>query len=103
MSSDWAPPGSPPPPNQPGTVDEADEGFSELAGRPLEGGATEAGGMPAIEYEPITLSNPERGRSKLLIVFDDDIEYLINCQATPEKRQQLDAACAPARPTLARR
>jgi hypothetical protein len=85
------------------TVSEADELFGQLAGHPVHGHATEVGGMPAIEYAPTALSEPPAARSTLLLVFDGDVEYLVNCQATPDKRRQLEAACTLARSSLQRR
>jgi hypothetical protein len=87
----------------PDVVGEADELFSDLAGQPLRGRTTEVGGMPAIEYAPFGLQQPSGARSELLIVFDGDRQYLVNCQSTSERRRDLEAACDVVRATLERR
>jgi hypothetical protein len=87
----------------PGVLPEADKLFSGLAQQPLEGRATEVGGMPAIEYPSFELEEPSGARSELLVVFDGDKEYLVNCQSTSERRRELEAACDVVRSTLERR
>ena len=44
----------------------------------------------------------ERGQRRLVVLFDGRTEFLINCQSTPEKRSQIDAAYDLAVETLER-
>ena len=43
----------------------------------------------------------EDGESRFTVLFDGDQEYLINCQSTPEHRDEVDEACDEALATLA--
>lgn len=41
----------------------------------------------------MALSVPEEGESRLVALFEGDQEYLLNCQSTPDEREQVDEAC----------
>ena len=53
----------------------------------------ETAGYPSLEYESVALTVPEEGESRLVALFDGNQEYLLNCQSTPDDREQVDAAC----------
>jgi hypothetical protein len=66
-----------------------------------QGETGETAGFPSLEYEPIALTTPEDGESRILFLFEGDQEYVLNCQSTPERREEVDAACEQMRDTLA--
>lgn len=72
---------------------EADDLFSRLAGRPVEGKKLTIGGMPGLKYR-IKLDQPRRGRTLALMVFQGPTQYLLSCQSTPGKRAEMKKACA---------
>ena len=80
---------------------EMDDLISGLAGRELSGKQVEIGEFPGYEYE-FDLEDPPEGRSRLVVLFDGKTEYTLNCQSTPERRDELEAACRQAVDTLAR-
>jgi hypothetical protein len=65
----------------------------QLAGGPVSGSVTEVGGLPAVRYEPVPLDDPAQGESRLVYLFDQAVEYQVNCQSTPKMRTELNAAC----------
>jgi hypothetical protein len=79
---------------------EADDLISGLAGTELSGKQVEISGLPGFEYE-FDLEDPPEGRSRLFMLFDGKTEYTLNCQSTPDKRDELQAACRQAVDTLA--
>jgi len=50
----------------------------------------ETGGFPFIDYAGLMVRGSE---TRLIALFDDDVEYLINCQSTPKRRADIDKAC----------
>ena len=80
---------------------EADDLISGLAGTELSGKQVEISGFPGFEYE-FDLKDPPEGRSRLFMLFDGKTEYTLNCQSTPDKRDELQAACRQAVDTLAK-
>ncbi len=79
---------------------EFDEVLGELAGMPLQGERIDAGGPLAFRYEIDKLQTPEDGRSTIVVTFDGDTEYFINCQSVPDGRAELEDACDRAIETL---
>jgi hypothetical protein len=63
----------------------------------------EYGGLPALEYDSIKLTNPANGTSRLIFLFDGRDEYEINCQWTPDEREKIQDACDKALDTLEKR
>jgi hypothetical protein len=80
---------------------ELDNVMSQLSGKELSGKRIEIGGFPGFEYE-FDLEDPPDGRSRFLVLFDGRREYTLNCQSTPDKRNELEAACRQAVDSLAR-
>jgi len=78
-----------------------DDLISGLAGTELSGKQVEISGFPGFEYE-FDLEDPPEGRSRLFMLFDGKTEYTLNCQSTPDKRDELQAACRQAVDTLAK-
>ncbi len=60
-------------------------------------------GFPSLTYDAGTLTTPEDGESRLVVPFEGDQEYVINCQSTPADRDEIEEACDLAVDTLARR
>ena len=42
----------------------------------------------------------EDGQSRLVFLFDGELEYQINCQSTPDGRDEVESACDEALETL---
>jgi hypothetical protein len=81
---------------------EVDKVIGELAGMTVSGREVEYGGLPGYEYD-IDLTSPPNGESTMAVLFDDRVEYLLNCQSTPAQRDVLEAACSRALDTLAKK
>ena len=79
--------------NLPDVMPELDGVVGQLAGGPVSGEVTEIGGLPAARYDVVTLDEPPQGESRLVYLFDQAVEYQVNCQSTPQKRTELNAAC----------
>jgi hypothetical protein len=80
---------------------ELDDLISGLAGTELSGKQVQIGGFPGFGYT-FDLEDPPEGRSRFFVLFDGKIEYTLNCQSTPDKRDELQAACRQAVDTLAK-
>lgn len=78
---------------------EVDNVISELAGEQVSGREVEYGGLPGYEYA-IDLEQPARGQSRMAVLFDNRVEYLVNCQSTPPQRDTIEEACRTALDTL---
>jgi hypothetical protein len=63
----------------------------------------ELAGFPSLTYDAVTLTTPEDGESRLIVLFEGDQEYMINCQSTPDGRDEIEEACDLAVDTLVRR
>jgi hypothetical protein len=81
---------------------EVDSVIGRLAGKRVSGRRVKHGGLPGYGYV-IELGTPKHGVSRMTVLFDGPVEYLINCQSTPPKRAALDAGCRKALATLKRR
>ncbi len=81
---------------------EVDSVIGKLAGKRVSGRRVAHGGLPGYEYT-IALSAPAKARSRMSVLFDGPVEYLINCQSTPAKRTALEAGCRQALGTLKRK
>lgn len=86
--------------NLPDVLPELDGVVSRLAGAPVSGEVTEVGGLPAAQYDVVALDEPAEGESRLVYLFDQAVEYQVNCQSTPAKRAELNAACDQALATM---
>lgn len=82
-------------------VPEVDSLVSQLAGEPASGRTVEVGGLPAIQYDDVDLEEPPEGKSRLVAIFDGSVEYMLNCQSTPEEREEITRGCDLALRTLA--
>ena len=83
-------------------VPEVDGLVRQLTGQPASGRTGEVGGLPAIRYDDVSLKQPPNGRSRLVFLFDQRTEYLINCQSTPAEREEVDRGCDQVLSTLAK-
>jgi hypothetical protein len=54
---------------------------------------TEIAGLPSLTYDDVAVSSVEGGVSDLTFIFEGDQEYLINCQSTPDHRDEIAEAC----------
>jgi hypothetical protein len=61
----------------------------------------ELAGFPSLTYDAVALTTPEEGESRLIVLFEGDQEYLINCQSSPDGRDEIEEACDLAIETLA--
>ena len=69
-----------------------DQVFSQAAGSRVKGKPVTVGGLPGLEYQ-ISLKQPASGQTRATALFDGKVEYLLNCQSTPEKRTEIGEAC----------
>ena len=60
-------------------------------------------GFPSIDYRGLRVRQIDGARSRLVALFDGDVEYLINCQSTPKRRADIDKACRQALDTVERK
>ena len=79
---------------------QVDSLVTQVAGKPVRGERVERAGIPGFQYV-FDITRPNRGRSRLNLLFRDRTEYSINCQSTPDKREELEEACGTALETLA--
>lgn len=78
---------------------EVDDLVGKLARKPVSGREVEYGGLPGYEYV-IDLTTPADGQSRIVVLFDDRVEYFFNCQSTPPQRDVIEDACSRALDTL---
>lgn len=71
---------------------EVDKVIGTLAGKAVSGHEVEYGGLPGYEYV-IDIDQPAQGQSRLAVLFDGNVEYLVNCQSTPEQRDKVEKGC----------
>jgi hypothetical protein len=81
---------------------EVDAVVSQAVGRTLSGAELEIGPLPGYEYR-FGLDSQPPVRSRLIVLFDGETEYTLNCQSTQDLRDEIDAACERAVATLERR
>ena len=74
-------------------VPEVDGLVRQLTGQPASGRTGEVGGLPAVRYDNVSLKEPPNGMSRLVFLFDQKTEYLINCQSTPSEREEVERGC----------
>jgi hypothetical protein len=79
---------------------ELDQVLGRLSGSPVEGKRIDVGGPLSFRYEIDHLDTPKDGRSTIVVTFDGDTEYFINCQSVPDGRDELEKACDQAIDTL---
>jgi hypothetical protein len=89
------------------SIDQAKSEFDvlveALAPDAAKGDTTKLAGLPALRYSDVPVPSVKRGESRLIVLFDGRTEYLINCQSTPEKRDEINQACDLAVDTLERK
>lgn len=81
---------------------EFDDTLSRSMGVRTEGMEIEAAGLSGLEYN-VPLSQIPTGKSRIVSVFDGEIEYTLNCQSTDGHRGDIESACQTALDTLHRR
>lgn len=63
---------------------------------------TTMGGLPGYEFDASdTLADGTPYTSVFILVFDDSLEYFVNCQSTAAQRAEIAAGCAEIRSTFA--
>lgn len=77
------------------------DGLAQQVAPGAESQETEVAGLPAVELEGIEVPTVESGESKLTAIFDGEQEYFLNCQSTPEQREEIEGACDLALETFA--
>jgi hypothetical protein len=68
-----------------------------------KGETGEIGGFPSIDYRNLKVRQIDGATSRLIALFDGDVEYLINCQSTPKRRADIEKACRQALDTVERK
>jgi hypothetical protein len=69
------------------------DGLAQQVAPGAESQETEVAGLPALELEGIEVPTVEDGESTLTAIFDGEQEYFLNCQSTPEHREEIAEAC----------
>ena len=82
---------------------ELDRLVAEISPRAGAGEAGTTSGFPSIDYPGLAVRAIENAESRLVALFDGDVEYLINCQSTPERRADVEKACEQVLKTVERR
>lgn len=78
----------------PGQVPELNGAMTQFAGTPTTGTVTEVGGLPAVGYDEFALPNdPDQRSSRVVFLFDGNVEYEVNCQSNPEGRDKVNRGC----------
>ncbi len=72
---------------------ELDSLIRQISPGSAAGKTGETRGFPSVEYDDVRIRTAEGGRSRLVALFDGDVEYLINCQSTPKRRADIEMAC----------
>ena len=80
--------------------DELDGLISQLDSN-ASGTIGETAGLPSVTYEDVPLETPTDGESTLVAIFDGETEYLLNCQSTPDHRDEVQTGCDQALATVA--
>ena len=62
--------------------------------------ASEVAGLPALTIDAVDIPSVAGGQSRFVAFFDGDQEYLLNCQSTPDNRDDIEQACDMALETL---
>ena len=62
--------------------------------------ASKVAGIPALTIDQIDVPSIEDGQSRYVALLDGDQEYLINCQWTPAREEEIEQACDMALDTL---
>jgi hypothetical protein len=84
-------------------IAQLDKLVSEGTGNPISGTLVDVGGFPGVLYDNVEISEPPSGRTRMVFLFEGDDQYSIHCQSTPDRRQQVIAACDQALTTLRHR
>ena len=63
----------------------------------------ETNGFPSIDYEGVEVRTIDGAETRLVALFDGDVEYLINCQSTPDRRADIEKACKQVLETVKKR
>ncbi len=82
---------------------ELDPLVAQLAPGAPAGRTGRVGAFPSIEYDDLEVRRFEGARSRLVALFDGDTEYLVNCQYTPERKDDIEKACKQALDTVERK
>jgi hypothetical protein len=60
-------------------------------------------GFPSIDYRGLRVREIDGARTRLIALFDGDVEYLVNCQSTPKRRDDIERACRQVLDTIERK
>ena len=81
---------------------ELDPLVAQLSPGAPAGDKGEISGFPSIEYRGLKVRQVDGARSRLVALFDRDVEYLVNCQSV-KNRVGIDEACAQVLRTIEKR
>lgn len=60
-------------------------------------------GFPSIDYQNLEVRQIDGAKTRLIALFDGDVEYLLNCQNTPTRKADIEKACKQALDTVERK
>ena len=72
---------------------ELDPLVAQIAPGAPSGKTGETRGFPSIDYQDVEVRTIDGAETCLVALFDGDVEYLINCQSTPDRRADIAKAC----------
>ncbi|MGI9023523.1 MAG: hypothetical protein ACR2HV_09900 [Acidimicrobiales bacterium] len=88
----------------PDQLNELNGVITRFAGETSSGTMTEIGGLPAVTFEEFALQDdPDDRRSRVVFLFDGKVEYEVNCQSTPDGRDEMSRGCDQILSTLGRK
>lgn len=70
-----------------------DDQISQVDSSASAGETGETAGFPSIEYASVPVTSPANGESRILLIFDGSEEFVINCQSTPDRGDELAGLC----------
>jgi len=73
---------------------ELDPLVAQISPGASKGETGEIRGFPSIDYEGLKVKQIDGAETRLVALFDGDVEYLVNCQSLPKRRTDIEKACA---------
>ncbi len=74
----------------PGLKAEFDRLVAQISSTEATGLLGKTAGFPSIDYSGLAVNGAE---TRLIALFDGDVEYLVNCQSTRKGRADIAKAC----------
>ena len=82
---------------------ELDPVVAQISPGAPKGDTGEIRGFPSIDYRNLDVRQIDGAETRLIALFDGDVEYLLNCQSTPKRKADIAKACQQALDTVERK